>query len=441
MRRPAWPPAPSASGCRCSTRVRRTLLPDLLLDARGARRGVSVTVEEGRVVEVGPATEGERLQGRALAPGFVNAHSHAFQRDLRGRVEHRAPDHPEDDFWTWRRRMYALAESLDPDSIREASTKCYREMLSAGYTSVAEFHYVHHRPDGSPYEDPNALAKATVLAAEEAGIRLLLLPVAYARGGLPSFRDAGVEGFLDRVSALRGWAEERELVEVGVAAHSVRAVPRGWIETLAGYARRDALPLHVHADEQPREIEECEEEHGMRPVELLAETGFLGGQTTVVHATHADERELALLAEHGSRVCACPTTEGNLGDGFLPAQGILRLGIGLQVGSDSHVRIDPFEELREIETNARRLSGRRNVLVGPGEDSPVPWLLLAGWRREKVRTGDPADFVEIDLEHPAVADVEADDLPSALVFGAGSGVVAASWVAGRRVYTREEEDG
>jgi formimidoylglutamate deiminase len=421
--------------------VRRTLLPDLLLDARGARAGVSVTFEEGRVVEVGPATEGERLPGRALAPGFVNAHSHAFQRALRGRVEHRDPRHPEDDFWTWRERMYALAESLDPDSIREVTERCYREMLAAGYTSVAEFHYVHHRPDGSPYDDPNALARAVALAAEEAGIRLLLLPVAYARGGIPRFRDAGVEGFLDRVSALQEWAEERELVEVGVAAHSVRAVPRGWLEELAGYARRDALPLHVHADEQPREIAECEEEHGMRPVELLADTGFLGGQTTVVHATHADERELGLLTEHGSWVCACPTTEGNLGDGFLPAQAILRLGIGLQVGSDSHVRIDPFEELREVETNARRLSGMRNVLVGPGEDSPVPWLLRVGWGREEVRAGEPADFVEIDLEHPAVADVEAGYLPSALVFGAGSGVVAATWVAGRRVSAREEQDG
>ena len=422
--------------------MRRTLLPDLLLDGDGdVRAGVSVAVEDGRVVEVGPSSEGERLPGRALAPGFVNAHSHAFQRDLRGRAEHRDTRHPEDDFWTWRDRMYALAESLDPGSMREASKKCYREMLSAGYTSVAEFHYVHHRPDGSPYDDPNALARAVALAAEEAGIRLLLLPVAYARGGVPRFREAGVERFLDRVSVLREWAEERELVDVGVAAHSVRAAPRGWLEELAAYARRGALPLHVHADEQPREIEECEEEHGMRPVELLAETGFLGSQTTVVHATHADERELGLLAEHGSRVCACPTTEGNLGDGFLPAQGILRLGIGLQVGSDSHVRIDPFEELRELETNARRLSGRRNVLVGPGEDSPVPWLLRAGWGREKVRAGGQADFVEIDLEHPTVADVEAGYLPSALVFGAGSGVVAATWVAGRRVYAREEEDG
>jgi formimidoylglutamate deiminase len=419
--------------------VRRTLIPDLLLDARGVRSGVGVTVEGERVVGVGPTSDGERLVGRAIAPGFVNAHSHAFQRGLRGRVERRAPDHLEDDFWSWRERMYALAESLDPASIREASERCFREMLSAGYTSVAEFHYVHHRPDGKPYGQPNALAEAVAEAAQQAGIRLLLLPVAYARGGIPRFRDAGVDDFLERVDALRGWAKGRDLVQVGVAAHSVRAVPRAWLERIGEYARRNGMPLHVHADEQPREIEECRDEHGMRPVELLAETGFLGRRTTVVHATHADERELGLLAERGSSVCACPTTEGNLGDGFLPAQSILRLGIGLQIGSDSHVRIDPFEELREIETGARRLSGRRNVLVQPGEDSPTPWLLAAGWGRDSLETGGPADFVEIDLEHPEVADVE--DLPSALVFGAGSGVVVATWSGGRRAYAGEEEGG
>jgi formimidoylglutamate deiminase len=247
-----------------------------------------------------------------------------------------------------------------------------------------------------------------------------------------------LEVFLERVDALRGWAKERRPLEVGIAAHSVRAVPRGWLERIGEYANRNALPIHVHADEQPREIEECQREHRMRPIELLAAADFLGQRTVVVHATHADRRELDLLAEHGSWVCACPTTEGNLGDGFLPARGILELGIGLCVGSDSHVRLDPFEELREIETGARRLSGRRNVLIPQTEDSPTPWLLRAGWQKQELQTGDPADFVEIDLEHPAIADVAEQDLPSALVFGAASGVVAATWVAGRRVYARDD---
>ena len=395
-------------------------------------------MEDGRILEVGPNTEGERLPGRALAPGFVNDHSHAFQRGLRGSVEWMDPSRPRDDFWTWRERMYDLAEGLTPESMREVGRRCYAEMLSAGYTSVTEFHYVHHQPDGKPYEDPNALAKAVAGAAEDTGIRLLLLPVAYARGGVPRFRDPSVATFLLRVDALEKWTENRPLVEIGVAAHSVRATPEEWLEGLGEYARERALPLHVHADEQPREIEECEAEHGVRPVELLANTGFLGPRATVVHATHADGQELDLLAEHGSSVCACPTTEGNLGDGFLPAEEILGRGIRLSVGSDSHVRVDPLEELREIETCARRLSGRRNVLVPEYETSPTPWLLRAGWGRDGLETGVPADFLEIDLEHPNLAGIEAEALPSALVFGAGSGVVAATWVAGRRVWRRED---
>ncbi len=370
-------------------------------------------------------------------PGFVNDHSHAFQRGLRGQVERLDPEHPHDDFWTWRERMYSLAGSLDPDSIRRISEGCFREMLSAGYTNVTEFHYVHHQPDGTPYGDPNTLSKAVAQAAENAGIRLLLLPVAYARGGIARFRDPSVRTFLERVDALAEWAGEHPLLEVGIAAHSVRAVPKGWLQEIGRYARSRRLPLHIHADEQPREIEECKAEYGVRPIELLAEASFLGPNTTIVHATHASEEELNLLAEHGSAVCACPTTEGNLGDGFLPAESILRHGIKLSIGSDSHVRVDPFEELREIETSARRLSGGRNVLVQKGSDSPTPWLLLAGWQREKIEAGAPADFVEIDLTHPQLADVEPDNLPAALVFGAGSAVVSGAWVAGRRVYPGE----
>ncbi len=371
-------------------------------------------------------------------PGFVNDHSHAFQRGLRGNVERMDPERPRDDFWTWRERMYALAEGLDPASMREVGRRCYVEMLSAGYTRVTEFHYVHHRPDGAPHDDQNAMAKALVAAAEDAGIRLLLLPVAYARGGIPRFRDADLDGFLARVEDLRSYAEGRPLLEIGAAAHSVRAVPRSWLEGIGEYAGANGIALHIHADEQPRETEECLEEHGMRPVELLAEAGFLGPRTTVVHATHADGRELDLISVHGSSVCACPTTEGNLGDGFLPAEGIMGRGIPLSIGSDSHVRIDPFEELREVETNARRLSGRRNVLVPPGETSPAPWLLRAGWGREALGPGAAADLVEIDLTHPAVADVGPEALPSALVFGAGSAVVAGAWVAGKKVFPRRE---
>ena len=185
--------------------------------------------------------------------------------------------------------------------------------------------------------------------------------------------------------------------------------------------------------EQTREIEECQAEHGVRPVELLAQSSFLDPSTTIIHATHANARELDLLAEHGSSVCACPTTEGNLGDGFLPAGAILERGIPLSVGSDSHVRVDPFG-LREIETNARRLSGRRNVLLTKNETSPTPYLLRAGWGREGLKAGGPADLIELDLSHPSLVGVETGHLPSALVFGAGSGVVTGTWIAGERIF-------
>ena len=414
--------------------MRKTLIPDLLLDAQGAHDSLSVTFEDGTIVEVEPAAERERLPGRALAPGFANDHSHAFQRALRGRVEYKDPSRSHDDFWTWRERMYALAESLDADSIYSISRRCYREMLASGYTSVTEFHYVHHRPDGSPHEDPNSLAKAVAEAAESAGIRLLLLPTAYARGGIPRFRDSSVEGFIERVDALREWAKEHPLMEVGVAAHSVRAVPREWLEEIGRYAHSNQLPLHIHADEQLQEIEECQREYGVRPIKLLKETGFLGSNTTVIHATHADADELDLLAESNSSVCACPTTEGNLGDGFLPAEGILDRGISLSIGSDQHVRLDPFEELRELETNARRLARQRNILVASGENSPAPYLLQTGWQRDVLKPGDPADLVEIDLDHLEIADIKPEHLSSALVFGAGREVIAASWVDGERVH-------
>ncbi len=417
--------------------MRRTLLPDFVLDAYGARAGVGVTMEDGRIMEIGPSDDGVRLPGRALVPGFVNDHSHAFQRGLRGTVERIDPSHPHDDFWTWREKMYERAGHLTPKSMRTTSERCFREMLSAGYTSVTEFHYVHHQADGTPYEDPNALAKAVAEAAEAVGIRLLLLPTAYNRGGHARFVDPELPGFLERVDKLREWAVGRPMVEVGVAAHSVRAVPRGWLEGLGAYAHNDGLTLHIHADEQPLEIEECEREHGLRPVELLAESGFLGPRTTVVHATHANERELDLLSEHGSSICACPTTEGNLGDGFLPAEAILKRHIPLTIGSDSHVRVDPFEELREIETNARRISGRRNVLVPENEVSPTPYLLHVGWGANALETGAAADLIELNLTHPNLADVAPEDLPSALVFGASSAVVTAAWAGGERTFGGE----
>jgi formimidoylglutamate deiminase len=328
-------------------------------------------------------------------PGFVNAHSHAFQRALRGRTEG-------DDFWGWRDAMLALAERLTSEQVRSGYVQVYREMLAAGYTAVGEFHYLGL-----------AEAHAAVEAAAEAGIEIVLLLAAYERGGLGRFRQGSVAEYLEQLETLRTAG-----VRVGLAPHSVRACPRDWLEELGAYAARESLPLHVHADEQPREIEECVTEHGMRPVELLAEAGCLGPHATVVHATHANGHELDLLAESGARVCVCPTTEANLGDGFVPAEEICERGIGMCIGSDSNVRIDPLEELRELEGIARRRAGRRNVisvstLLCCGADEGAAALGLERW-----------PDVEVDFEHPALVGIAPQDIHAALVFGCSAEVLS-----------------
>jgi formimidoylglutamate deiminase len=256
-------------------------------------------------------------------------------------------------------------------------------------------------------------AKAAVEAAAEAGIAIVLLYVAYARGGIERFRQKSVAEYLDQVERLRASG-----ATVGLAPHSVRACPRDWLEEIGRYGAREGLVLHIHADEQPREIEECEAEHGLRPIELLAEAGCLGRRTTIVHGTHADDGELDLLAGAGSCVCVCPTTEANLGDGFAPVERIRDRGIPICIGSDSNVRLDPFEELRELEGVARRSALRRNVI-------PPAALLDIGGREgaESLGLGDRAS-IEIELGHPSLAGVEADEVETALLFGCAADVVA-----------------
>ena len=331
-----------------------------------------------------------------ILPGFVSAHSHTFQRALRGRVAGT-------DFWAWRDEMLAEAERQTPELVRLQYAAVYRELRQAGYTAVGEFHYLGV-----------AEARAAAEAAAEAGIAFVLLHVAYARGGLPRMRQESVEAYLREVEALRGAG-----FRVGVAPHSVRACPADWLESIARYAAEEQLPLHVHADEQAREIDECLAEHGCRPIELLARTGCLTERSTVVHATHADGAELDLLASHGATVCACPTTEADLGDGFLPAVRIAHRGIPLCIGTDSNVRIDPVEELRELEGIARRQSGRRGIfpteaLLEIGSGVGARALDLETW-----------PDIEIDLGHRCLAGVDHEYVPAALIAGCGADVVAA----------------
>jgi formimidoylglutamate deiminase len=326
-------------------------------------------------------------------PGFVNAHSHAFQRALRGKAEG-------GDFWSWRELMLAEAARQTPDTVRTLYADVYREMRAAGYTAVGEFHYLGF---------DEALAAAD--AAAQADIGLVLLHVAYARGGLDRFRQESPSAYLAEVEQLRSRG-----IRVGLAPHSVRACPADWLEEIGRYAEAEGLPLHVHADEQPREIEECLAEHGIRPIELLARTGCLGPRTTVVHATHADTTELDLLRDAGARICVCPTTEANLGDGFAPVEEWCERALGVCIGSDSNVRIDPLEELRELEGIARRRTGRRNIvsvesLLCFGSDEGAAALGLDAW-----------PDIEIDPAHPSLEGVDDADVFAALVFGCAADV-------------------
>jgi formimidoylglutamate deiminase len=371
------------------------------------------------------------MSGGPQIAAMVNVHSHAFQRDMRGAAERLSAAAAGDDFWSWRKAMFDTVAGLDPESMYTVALTAYREMVSAGYGTVGEFHYVHHQPDGTPYDEPNAMAFAVARAAAEAGLQIVLLPAAYHRNGWRDgadvapesgqrrFCDPDIESFLARVDALRSWASGRAGVSVGIAAHSVRAVPADWLTAIARYADQHDLVRHVHAQEQPRELEQCQAEHGCSPLELLDRHGFLGARTTVVHAIHVSDSDVELLARTRSIVAACPTTEANLGDGFLPALRYRDAGVRLAIGSDSNVRIDPFEETRELETIARRLGISRNALLAHYGDL---WGELA--RNGAASLGvNGAQRLELDMQHPSIGGVTESDLPYALATCAEPGIV------------------
>jgi formimidoylglutamate deiminase len=297
--------------------------------------------------------------------------------------------------------MIRLAGSVTVEEIRREYAEVYWELRANGFTAVGEFHYLGLDE-----------ARAAAAAAAEAGIAFVCLYACYLRGGIPRFRQESVAAYLRDLEALR-----EDGITVGVAPHSVRACPADALRELGRYAAEHELPLHVHADEQPQEIEACLAEEGVRPIELLARADCLGARTTVVHATHADGGELDLLRDAGARICVCPTTEANLGDGFLPVARVCHRGIGMCIGSDSNVRIDPLEELRELEGIARRQTGKREVisldtLLAAGSDEGAAALGLDTWPNAIV-----------DLGHPQLRGVDETGLYEALVFSCSSDVL------------------
>jgi formiminoglutamate deiminase len=380
---------------------------------------VLVGIEDGRFqrVEVGGRADGaEQLPGLTI-PGLANDHSHAFHRALRGRTQRERGT-----FWTWREQMYAVAGRLDPDRYFTLARAVFREMLGAGYTSVSEFHYLHHQPDGTPYDAPGAMGNALELAAEEAGIRLTLLDTCYLSSGF----GAPPEGVQVRYSdgTAEGWAERAG--DGPAAIHSVRAVPRDQLHVFKGRS-----PLHVHLSEQPRENDECLAAYGVTPTRLLHDEGLLGPATTVVHATHLTDDDIALLGETRTNVCVTPTTERDLADGIGPARRLHEAGCRISIGSDSHAVVDPFEELRALEMDERLATQERGHWTAAE-------LLDVGTGGRSIAVGARADLVTIDTRSPRTAGTGADE--HTVVYAATAADVVQVLLGGEVAYTPAEDE-
>lgn len=383
-----------------------------------------------------PPSGAHALHGLTL-PGAANAHSHAFHRALRGRTHERGGT-----FWTWREQMYALADGLDPDTYRELATATFAEMVQAGYTCVGEFHYLHHGPGGAPYGDANEIGRALIDAAGAAGIRLTLLDACYLAGGFDMplagaqlrFTDGDADRWGTRVEALL--PDAGPLVRIGAAIHSVRAVPPHAIVEVATWAARHATPLHAHVSEQPAENEACLAVTGRTPVALLAEHGALRAGFTAVHANHLSGDDIALLAGHHCTCCICPTTERDLGDGIGPTAELAAAGVRLAVGSDSHAVVDPFDETRALELDARLRGGRRGVhgIVELATAMTAAGYRALGWSDGgALAAGHLADLVTVALNGVRLAGTSHTAALGATVFAATSADVTDVVVGGRHV--------
>lgn len=423
--------------------------PRAWLDGRWAARVLLRVGDDGHWAEVAPGTvappQAEVLAGPVL-PGLVDAHSHAFQRAFAGLAERR--DRDADDFWSWRDRMYRVALRITPAQLRAVATQLYGELLRGGYTQVCEFHYLQHQPDGRPYDDRLELSWALADAAAAAGIGLTLLPVLYQRAGFtqPALRDdqRRFATDADAVRALqRGLAAAgRPLLNAGVAIHSLRAAePAAIARLVAGLGE---VPIHIHVAEQTAEVDDCLQATGRRPIEWLAQHTPLDARWQLVHATHSTPEEIAAVARSGAGVVICPSTEGNLGDGFADLPGWLQAGVPLAIGSDSQVTRAWPEELRWLEYGQRLLHRRRNVSAAPAEGEPATAARLfgralqaggtaAGFARWGLRPGARADLLVLDAQDAALLGVPAERLLDALVFCApaqpfGDVMVAGRWV-------------
>ncbi len=377
--------------------------------------------------------------GQWSVPGIPNLHSHAFQRAMAGMAERQT--NPEDSFWTWRETMYRFAARFDPETLYAVAAQLYIEMLEAGYTTVCEFHYLHHPPDGSTYSDPAAMSRALVAAARDTGIRMTLLPVLYMSGGFDG-RALGerqrrfghdVDGFLALVATLR--KEESAMLRIGCALHSLRAVPEGAMRDVVA-ALPGNSPIHIHIAEQLGEVQDCINLRGARPVEWLLANAEVNPRWTLVHATHLTESEVQGIADSGATVAICPTTEANLGDGLFPLRKYLDAGGAWGIGSDSQISVSPVEELRWLEYGQRLATHHRNVAVRPDSTSVGETLLRAVVASARNATGSDAadsDCITLDADAAQFAGMTQSDVVDRWIFSGNRNLVRDVEVAGVHV--------
>lgn len=413
-------------------------LPDYIYTEGRFRSGLALVADSaGKIVELSENAPGAtRLAGRAMLPGLVNAHSHAFQRIIRGRTEYRSQN-ATDSFWTWREQMYAAATQLSPDEIYNVSRIAFLEMAKTGITAVGEFHYLHHSPDGSPYADRNQLGHEVIRAANDVGIRIALLRVAYARSGFNTapnprqvrFIENSPDTYIAHLDLLLNSINTKDgMIWAGVAPHSVRAVPLDYLKQIIAFANERQLPVHMHVAEQPAEVDACIEEYGRSPVALLDTEGLLSDRFTAVHAIHVTPKAIAALARSGAGVCACPTTERNLGDGVVPTDLYFKSNVPVSLGTDSQIQIDLLEDARELEYHLRLKKMERNVLAPENETgasaiatklfecATVNGAKAIGFDGGKLEAGAPADFFTVDLNDISIAGASTDELLANIVF-------------------------
>ena len=430
--------------------IRRFFAERAFLPQGWAERVLIEIGDEGMVsrvsVESAPG-DSERASGPVL-PAMPNLHSHAFQRAMAGRAEHAGGS--EDSFWTWRQVMYGFVGKLDPDSMEAIAAQLYVEMLKAGYGSVAEFHYLHHDPEGRPYADPAEMSWRIFAAARTAGIALTHLPVLYATGGFGGIAAGNAQrrfvndadAFLRIVDRVAQAAKDAPDLRIGIAPHSLRAVPLGLLEQVV--LELDSLlpgaPIHIHIAEQVREVEECIAWSGARPVEWLLDHAAVNYRWCLVHATHMTEAETERLARSGAVAGLCPTTEANLGDGFFPAPAYLAAGGKFGIGSDSHISVSPIEELRWLEYGQRLRQRRRNLLHAENGGSVGEYLWreaaqggaeALGFSAGRIAAGCRADFIVLDPECAILAELPREAVIDAVVFSGNINPVRDVMVGGR----------